>query len=222
MQTYFFIWRVEPRNIPRALLHMAVDRISLRSNPHISFFKSLGTGAGKTFTPNDADLRTWALVITTTLSKDELTNLSVIAQWRSFAQSEALFELEAISAHGLWAKQQPFPLTRSSKWDGEVATITRAKIAWHENFRFWRAVPPVTDSLLGNSGLIQAIGIGEAPVGLQGTFSHWESQAALRAFAYQGEAHQRAIAQTAERQWYKEELFARFAVISHSFVTLKR
>ena len=73
-------------------------------------------------------------------------------------------------------------------------------------------MPPVTVSLKSAPGLVAAIGIGEAPIGLQGTFSLWESAAAVREFAYKGAAHQKAIAQTSEFDWYAEELFARFAV----------
>ena len=40
---------------------------------------------------------------------------------------------------------------------------------------FWRAVPPVSLDLAGRPGLRLAVGIGEAPVGLQGTFSLWET-----------------------------------------------
>jgi hypothetical protein len=57
-----------------------------------------------------------------------------------------------------------------------------------------------------------AIGIGEAPIGLQGTFSLWNNAADLRTFAYKGEAHIKAIADTEKFQWYAEELFARFSV----------
>jgi hypothetical protein len=60
--------------------------------------------------------------------------------------------------------------------------------------------------------LLAAIGIGEAPIGLQGTFSIWQDGAALRTFAYEGNAHKSAIAKTAELNWYSEELFARFGV----------
>jgi heme-degrading monooxygenase HmoA len=65
-------------------------------------------------------------------------------------------------------------------------------------------------------GLINAIGIGEAPIGLQGTFSIWEDAAALRNFAYKGQAHAKAITATAENNWYAEELFARFSVVAES------
>jgi hypothetical protein len=222
MKTYLFIWRISGWQIPRALLHMALDRRSLRKNPDITFYKSLGTGEGKTFTPNDADSRTWAIVISTSRPIENFDSIKPFSTWRQFAMSEDFFELETISSHGLWAGTSPFLATASGDWKGEVATITRARIAWRENLHFWRAVPPVTQTLLSHEGLISAIGIGEAPIGLQGTFSHWRSQEALRAFAYQSESHKRAIAATAERRWYKEELFARFAVKNHSFVTLKR
>ena len=81
-----------------------------------------------------------------------------------------------------------------------------------QNFRFWRAVPPVTSSLHDSPGLIAAIGIGEAPIGLQGTFSMWESSAALTDFAYRGDAHNAAIEATKKYSWYSEELFSRFAL----------
>jgi hypothetical protein len=70
--------------------------------------------------------------------------------------------------------------------------------------------------LHNSPGLIAAIGIGEAPIGLQGTFSIWQDSASLRNFAYKGEAHSRAITATAENKWYSEELFARFALLAES------
>jgi len=116
-------------------------------------------------------------------------------------------------AHALqWGLgKEPFVAT-AKDWNGQVAAITRARIKWSQNFRFWSSVPPVTVSLKAAPGLVAAIGIGEAPIGLQGTFSLWESAAAIREFAYKGAAHQKAIADTSAYNWYSEELFARFAV----------
>ena len=39
---------------------------------------------------------------------------------------------------------------------------------------FWASVPPVADALDDSPGLMLRVGIGEAPVGLQGTFSVWD------------------------------------------------
>jgi hypothetical protein len=57
------------------------------------------------------------------------------------------------------------------------------------------------------------MGIGEAPIGLQGTFSLWRDAAAIRRFAYESPGHQKAIDRTHETDWFAEELFARFAVL---------
>jgi hypothetical protein len=78
---------------------------------------------------------------------------------------------------------------------------------------FWRAVPPVSAELHRADGLRLAVGIGEAPVGLQGTFSLWDSHDALTGFAHRRAAHVEAIRRTAEVGWYAEELFARLAVL---------
>ena len=74
-------------------------------------------------------------------------------------------------------------------------------------------MPPVTKSLHSKAGLVAAIGIGEAPLGLQGTFSIWIDSASLREFAYKDPAHAQVIQETKDRAWYAEELFARFAII---------
>jgi hypothetical protein len=98
------------------------------------------------------------------------------------------------------------------RWDGPVAAVTRARLRPSRARSFWRAVPPVSADLRVQPGLRLAVGIGEAPVGLQGTFSLWESAAALRGFAYAGAAHSAVVARTVPERWYAEELFARFAV----------
>ncbi len=100
------------------------------------------------------------------------------------------------------------------RWTGVVAAVTRARLVPWRAARFWRAVPAVSADLRGAAGLRLAVGIGEAPVGLQGTFSVWESARALRSFAYAGAAHAAAVRRTPVEGWYAEELFARFAVLS--------
>lgn len=205
-----YFWTIKPRAIPFALLAMALDRFVLRSSANVGFYKSLGTGKGETFTPADANSLRWGLVAQVN-DLDAFDQSSVVKRWRKNSVDEFCAVLEPISSHGKWAGKEPFVAT-AKDWTGPVAAITRARIKWHQNFRFWSSVPPVTMSLKSAPGLISAIGIGEAPIGLQGTFSLWESAAAIREFAYKGAAHQKAIADTATYNWYSEELFARFAV----------
>jgi hypothetical protein len=213
MSTVVYFWRIQRRYLLMALIFMSVNKLALKRNKDIGFIKLLGTGRGETFTPKDADVFRWGLLITV---KDEniasLDNSKVVKNWRKIATSEYRLILEPISAHGKWSGKEPFNI-KVKDWSGKVAAVTRARIVWRKNFTFWSAVPPVTRSLHASEGLIAAIGIGEAPIGLQGTFSIWENGAALRQFAYKDAAHTAAIKATSVNNWYSEELFARFAVI---------
>ncbi len=205
-----YFWTIKPRAIPFAILAMALDRFALTRSKNVGFYKSLGTGKGETFTPADANSLRWGLVAQVD-DLDAFDQSMVVKRWRKNSVGEFRAVLEPISSHGKWAGKEPF-VASVKDWIGPVAAITRARIKWHQNFRFWSSVPPVTISLKSAPGLMAAIGIGEAPIGLQGTFSLWESSDAIKDFAYKGAAHQKAIADTATYNWYSEELFARFAV----------
>ena len=214
MITVLYFWDIPRASAPLAIAHMAIDRLSLRGNKNISFYKSLGTGTGKTFTPRDADATRWGLLVVIEESAfEKFHNSSLINSWRKFAKSEYCAKLAPISSHGKWAGREPFLVNDAEPHVRKIAAITRARIKWRSQLLFWRATPPVIESLHSQEGLIAAIGIGEAPIGLQGTFSIWRDAASLRAFAYKGEAHAAVIDETARRGWYSEELFARFAVL---------
>ena len=192
---------------------MAINKIQLKRLPGISFVKMLGTGKGESFTPKDADPTRWGILVT--VSENQISNLDksfVIRSWQKICKKEYRVILKPISSHGFWSRKQPFSV-ENFDWSAKIAAVTRARIVWRKNLIFWRAVPPVTESLHQSPGLLNAIGIGEAPIGLQGTFSVWKDAASLRDFAYKGRAHSEAIKATSAQQWYSEELFARFAVI---------
>ena len=219
MKVTLFIWRVHTRFIPFAIMRMALDRIQLRAIAGLTFYKLLGTGKGKTFTPRDADMWQWGLLVVGENSAIEVVkSSSLVKRWNSRARESAMVNLTPLSSHGMWSRQEPFVASKDGvgRPEGYVAAITRARIKWRENFTFWRAVPPVIDSLERSDGLICAIGIGEAPIGLQGTFSIWRDAQSLRNFAYKSQAHNQAITATREIGWYSEELFARFCVESSS------
>jgi hypothetical protein len=213
MITVIYFWRIKRSNIPFALFRMAIDRTLLRRRNGVTFAKMLGCGKGETFTPRDADPTRWGcLVVIPENQLAALDSSSTIRTWRNKSISEFRVVLDPIAATGMWSKQKPFETSAPANFDGQVVAITRARIKASQTMRFFKSVPPVTASLHSSPGLISTIGIGEAPIGLQGTFSLWESMQAIKDFAYKGAAHQKAIAQTAEFDWYAEELFARFAV----------
>ena len=213
MVTALYFFNTPTKSLPLAIWSMAVDRRRLRRFKGVSFAKLLGAGKGETFTPRDADIHRWGFLLV--IDENQLAALDqsrIVRKWRSFSTSEYRILLDPISSHGKWSKREPFEIKENVTAEGKIAAITRARIKASHTSRFFSSVPPVTASLHGSAGLIAAIGIGEAPIGLQGTFSLWSSAADLRTFAYKGEAHTKAIADTEKYQWYAEELFARFSV----------
>ena len=214
------VWGVPGRAVPAALARMALDRPHLRRSP-ARFWKLLGTGDGRTFTARDADPRHWALLATWDSAGDaeDFEASSTARAWGRLAHERLRVDLRPLASRGRWSGRLPFGEPRpqrpsSGGTSGDpVASITRARIRARENRRFWRAVPPVSADLHRVPGLRLAMGIGEAPVGLQGTFSLWSGAAALNDFAHRRAAHTAVVARTAAEGWYAEELFARFAVL---------
>lgn len=197
---------------------MARGTRRIRRQPGVSFAKQLGTG-GDRFVVNDADPLHWAtlMVWDDPAMAADADEHPVVRRWDSFAQERWRADLKPLSTHGKWSRKQPFGIiTAPERHDGVVAAITRARLRPRKTATFWNAVPPVASSLRGHAGLITALAIGEAPIGVQGTFSLWESAEDLKRYAYEAGAHQRAIQRTSEVGWYGEELFARFAVIRTS------
>ncbi len=210
------LWGVPGRAVPRAVLRMASVRPALARLPGLRFAKLLGTGDGRTFTVRDADPRRWGLLAVwdDEAAADALDGGPVTGSWRRIADEEWSVRLRPLAARGSWSGREPFGSPRPQRWDGPVAAVTRARLVLRRAARFWSAVPPVSADLHRAPGLRMAVGIGEAPLGLQGTFSVWDSSAALNAFAYDRPEHAAVVARTARERWYAEELFARLAVLS--------
>jgi heme-degrading monooxygenase HmoA len=51
------------------------------------------------------------------------------------------------------------------------------------------------------------------PLTKQATFSIWESEAEMKAYAYKMRAHQEVIKRTRDENWYSEEMFLRFRLL---------
>jgi len=209
------LWRVPRRRIGWALGRMGLDRARLRRTPGVRFAKMLGTGDGRTFTVRDSDATRWG-ALTCWTSAEAAADVAVHRDWAAASIESWRVDLRPLSSRGRWSGRTPFGDPQAARYDGPVAAITRARLSATKAAGFWRAVPPVSADLHRSPGLRAAIGIGEAPIGLQGTFSLWSSGAALRDFAHRGSPHVEVIRRTAEQGWYAEELFARFAILGSS------
>ncbi|MBC7568167.1 MAG: DUF3291 domain-containing protein [Spirosoma sp.] len=145
--------------------------------------------------------------------------------------------LSPLKAHGLWDGQNPFPVTseqlsvtNSTKQQPQnrpddrtqlitdncslVAVLTRATIRPRALPDFWRHVPQARQRLRDHADdLLFGIGVGEVPLMQQCTVSVWRDAAAVDQYAYKQSGHREVVRLTRQRQWYSEELFARFAVL---------
>ena len=208
------LWRVPRAAVPAALLRMARDRGRVRRTPGVRFAKLLGTGDGRTFTVRDADPLRWGLLTTwvDAAAAEAFERSPVVRAWEDDAVESCRVDLRPLSARGRWSGRAPFGDPVPERVRGPVASLTRARLRPRSAAGFWRAVPPVSADLRDRPGLRAALGIGEAPVGLQGTFSVWDSAEALRDFA-RAPAHADVVRRTAPERWYSEELFARLALV---------
>ena len=208
------LWRVPRRGVPGAVLRMGRDRGPVRRTAGLRFAKLLGTGDGRTFTVRDADPLRWGLLATWADSgaARSFDDGPLVGAWERAAEESVRLDLSPVAARGTWSGRAPFGEPVPTRTDGPVAALTRARLRATAAPGFWRAVPPVSSDLGERPGLRAAVGIGEAPVGLQGTFSLWESAQALKDFA-RAPAHADVVARTGPERWYAEELFARFAVV---------
>jgi hypothetical protein len=209
------VWRIPASRIPAALLRMATGLRSARRSPGASFVKLLGTGDGRTFTVRDSDPTRWAAVTAWTSAAAALAD-PLARSWGRIAVESWRVELSPLASRGRWSGREPFGTPVPRRVAGPVVALTRARIAPRTAIAFWRSVPPVSAELHRSPGLLAAVGIGEAPIGLQGTLSLWRDSDALRDFAHRGPAHVDAVRRTATEGWYAEELFARFEVIGSS------
>ena len=201
------VWRVPPSKVAASLARMALDRRRARRTPGVRFAKMLGTGSS--FSLRDSDLQRWAKLSTWTTHGPD----PVAASWAGLAEETIQFDLRPLASTGRWSGREPFGSPVPARHEGPVLALTRARLVPSQAVAFWRAVPPVTAALEVAAGLKASLAVGEAPLGLQGTVSLWDSAAALRAFAYDSPAHRQAITQTTRVGWYSEELFARFEVL---------
>jgi spheroidene monooxygenase len=95
---------------------------------------------------------------------------------------------------------------------GRIASLTRASIRLGKAAAFWRRAPPAQASLDTVPGCQFTVGLGEAPLLRQATFSVWENSAAMDAYARDG-AHLEAIRAARAGDHFSESMFVRFEIL---------
>lgn len=198
-----------------AFTQMQLARGPLRRLPGIGFHKLFGSGSGASFHPRPnfgvyAVLATWP---TLEHARAVLGDAPVFRRYREHAAETFTAYLTPTHAAGFWDRQEPFEVRAQHEQPRPLGVLTRATIRARGLLDFWKSVPGVSDSLVAEHGAHFAIGLGEIPWLHQVTFSIWPDVETMHRFAYKSGAHAQAIRSAKSRGWFKEDLFARFAVL---------
>ncbi len=213
-------------------LSMAIFRLPLWISKRNHFWKLMGCGRNGTF-DKTPDWRQWAVLEVRSLesevwSEKDNHNSSLLTPvprlqspdflllwWKLFNCEKWTLELEPIEGHGTWDGKQCFgTLAKQTGYEGMIGILTRATIRLNKLNSFWRNVDAVAQQMAGANGFITSLGIGEVPFIKQATFSIWESREQMKQFAYQMQEHAEVIRKTRKENWYSEEMFVRFKIIS--------
>jgi hypothetical protein len=133
----------------------------------------------------------------------------VLAAYREHAAELLTAKLRATSCRGSWDGMS-MAISARAEPGAPVAALTRASIRPARAWAFWHHAAPSQYALADTPGCRLAAGLGEAPLLRQATFSVWDDQAAMDAYARHG-PHQQAIAAAARAGYFSESMFVRFA-----------
>lgn len=197
-----------------ALGMMGAARIALPRIPGIGFWKLCGSGTGEGFTPIPntavyAILATWDSEAT---ARDQIAQSRLWKRYRNRAEEDWTVFLKPTSSRGAWSGTSPFIVADPAQ-DGPLAALTRATIKPQIAAKFWSQVPDISEVIGADPNVMFKIGIGEVPWLHQVTFSIWPDAQSMADFARKPDGpHQRAIDAVRSGHWFREELYARFAV----------
>ncbi len=131
----------------------------------------------------------------------------LLTQYRSHARALGVVGLRASSSRGAWSGQV-LQASAMAPTQGAVAVLTRASIKPFKAAAFWRQSPAAEASLARAPGCRLAMGLGEAPLLRQATFSIWDSTAAMENYARTG-VHLQAIRAAYGGGHFSESMFTR-------------
>lgn len=207
----FHLIRESPLKAPLAMARLGTDRLLLPRVEGLAFWRLLGTGKGDRTGSGVEPTRTAMFAVWDDESDLDvfLADHRVARRWER-ASEHWNVRLRSLGGHGTWRGFDPLAGLDAGAGGGPVAIITRADVRFRSWKAFGAASKVVDDELHRSAGLIDVVGIGEAPVGRLATFSLWESLGAARTFAYAMPDHVEVVRRTRDEDWYAEEMFATF------------
>lgn len=205
---------LQPAAVAWGWWRVARGQRPLRSQPGLVFAKALGSGheGGFGLRPSASRQGLIAVFDGEARADDFIERSSVVQAYRRRSRECCVLKLRATSSRGSWSGHQIVP-TAPCPDLGPVASLTRASIRPGRAWAFWRRSPAAEHALERAQGCSLAVGLGEAPILRQATFSLWQDQNAMDAYARSG-AHQAAIHAAYGARYFSESMFVRFVPVS--------
>jgi hypothetical protein len=195
---------------------------ALRREPGLRLAKVLGSGQDGGFGLAPPSARRQGLFCVfdeESQARAFLDSSPVLEAYRRHALELCTVLLQPLSCRGAWdglslrvAAASPGKPDDPTARLQPIAALTRASIRSTRLWDFWRRAPAAQRALEGAVGCRLGVGLGEAPLLRQATFSIWDSVAAMDAYARHG-AHLEAIRASRAGDHFSESMFVRFAVL---------
>lgn len=203
-----------PRSLLWGLSRLVLGARGVGKHPGLRFVRVLGSGREGGFGLSPG-LRYQGLMVffdEAQQAQDFAARAPAIQQRLARSDESLVAVLCATSARGSWGGV-PMQPGADANPHSPIAVLTRASIRPAQAATFWRHSPASEQDLARAEGCQLAIGLGEAPVLRQATFSLWDNAEAINAYARHG-AHGHAARNAWREGWFSEWMFVRFRVLS--------
>lgn len=185
---------------------------ALRAVPGLRFGKLLGSGQDGGFGLRPSATRQGMFLVFDDAARAAgfIARAPLMHAYRERTRELLTARLSAYAVRGTWSGTS-LERAATAPQAGPIAALTRASIRPSAATRFWRHAPPSQDGLAQARGCLLAVGLGEAPVLRQATFSLWSNVRSMDAYARSG-PHLAAIRAAASENFFSESMFVRFVV----------
>jgi spheroidene monooxygenase len=208
------IARLRPAYWPWSWGRLAFSRWFTDQAPGLQFIKTLGSGRGGGFglAPSASYQGVFCFFDDIEHAEQFEARSELLDRYRQRSDECLTITLQTANARGSWdgvSLQSGPPIPSNAP----IAALTRASIRPSAAAAFWRYAPAAQAGLATAEGCELAIGLGEAPLLRQATFSLWQNAAAMDAYARTG-AHEEAIRAAWRHTFFSESMFIRFAPLA--------
>ena len=200
-------------------LRLAQGAAFLKETPGLLFAKVMGSGQNGGFSLRPSSSHQGLVCMFESQHQaEQFIEGPLVQAYRDRARECWVGLLDITSARGAWDRQSwgvtpPSCLHHPVDETAPMAALTRASIRPAKAMAFWRKAPASQASLDQAPGCLLAMGLGEAPLIRQCTFSVWRDTSSMLNFAQQGANHQ-AIQAAYKQDFFSESMFVRMRILS--------